>query len=260
LSGFLVLAVKCAGVYNQKYEELYNDGSSGCTTAKKLWENHRQAANNPYGVTINCGCCEEYRIWKESHPTDFQRLKNMSSDPVVFPSKRQIYSHLVVQNGNTLVYTGTIHAVGCTGNAFASGSHPYQCNACFNLVHGKSSQLLRKYNRSKKLKNPRSDLYRATKPGVTHKFCTPSNIEDALQLKTVKVKTEKEKVNRLNCKIEKMLKDDFFQNCTSIPFMKSLHTLIASKNSATLICLFSQIGLQRKPMVDIIEQTCKHVH
>ena len=75
----------------------------------------------------------------------------MSSDPVfykVFPSKKVS----VVQNGNTLVYTGTIHAVGCTGNAFASGSHPYQCNACFNLVHGKSSQLLRKYNRSKKLK------------------------------------------------------------------------------------------------------------
>ena len=101
---------------DQKYEELYNDGSSGCTTAKKLWEGHRQVVNNPDGVAINCGCCEEYRIWKESHPTDFQRLKDMSSDPVfykVFPSKKVS----VVQNGNTLVYTGTIHAVGCTGNA-----------------------------------------------------------------------------------------------------------------------------------------------
>ena len=221
-------SVECAGVYDRKYEQFYNDGSSGCTTVKKLWEMHREATNDPDGTTVNCSCCEEYRIWKESHPTDFQKLKEISDNPSfykAFPSKKVT----VVEDGSNVVYTGTIHAVACTGKAVSGGSHPYQCNACFQLVHGKSSQLLRKYNRSKKLKNPRNDAYRAARSGVTHKFCSPGDIENALKFKTVKAKIEKEKVNRLNCKIEKMLNDDWYQNCSTVPFLKSLHSLIANK-------------------------------
>ena len=168
-------SVECAGVYDWKYEQFYNDGSSGCTTVKKLWEIHREATD-PDGITANCSCCEEYRIWKESYPTDIQKLKEISDNPSfykAFPSKKVT----VVEDGSNVVYTGTIHAVACTGKAFCGGSHPYQCNACFQLVHGKSSQLLRKYNRSKKLKNPRNDSYRAARPGVTYKFCSPGDIE-----------------------------------------------------------------------------------
>ena len=102
----------------------------------------------------------------ENHPINCQKLKDMANVPIyykVFPSKNVA----VVENGNDIVYTGTIHSVACTGKAFSSGSHPFQCDSCFDLVHGKSSSLLRKYNCSETLKYPRTDPSRATKAGVT---------------------------------------------------------------------------------------------
>ena len=125
----LIYSVACAGVYDRKYKQLYDDENSGCSTAKKLWESYRQAANDPDDITVNCSCCKEYKVWKESHPIDCQKLKDMANEPIyykVFPSKNVA----VVENGNDIVYTGTIHSVACTGKAFSSGSHPFQCDSC----------------------------------------------------------------------------------------------------------------------------------
>ena len=222
----LCYSVACAGVYDWIYKQLYDDGNSGCTTAKKLWENHRLAENDPDGITVNCNCCKQHEVWKESHSIDFQRFKDIANEPIyykIFSSKK-----VVIENGNDIVYTGTIHSVACTGKALSNGDHPFQCDPCHSLVHGQSSSLLRKYNRSKTLKYPCTDQHRATKAGVTHKFCSVSDLENALRLKTVKAKTEKEKLDQLNYKIEKLL-DDWYQNYSTAPFIKSLHSLIANK-------------------------------
>ena len=111
----------------------------------------------------------------------------------------------VVVDGTEVIYTGTIHSLHCSGNTLSSGKHPYQCVHCYGLVHGNNSSLLRKYNHSKTLKHPRSDSTRATKVGVTHNFCSPDHIESALHVKTVKMKAQKDKAERLNTKLQKIL-------------------------------------------------------
>ena len=49
------------------------------------------------------------------------------------------------------------------------------------VLLGKSSPLLRKLNRSSTLKHPRIEELRATKVGVSHQFCSSSDLEKALQ-------------------------------------------------------------------------------
>ena len=54
---------------------------------------------------------------KEGHPVDCQKLKYATNEPVcykVFLSK----NIAVVEDGNDVVYTTTIHPVACTGKAF----------------------------------------------------------------------------------------------------------------------------------------------
>ena len=61
------------------------------------------------------------------------------------------------------------------------GDHPCTCDACNVLAHGKSSVLNRRLQRNNVLKNPRSKGDRALKSGVNHKFCSPDNLQVALQ-------------------------------------------------------------------------------
>jgi len=97
--------------------------------------------------------------------------------------------------------------------------------AMASLVHGNNSSLLRKYNCTKTLKHPRSDSTRATKVGVTHKFCSVDHVKNALHVKIVKAKVQKDKAERLDAKLQKMLSDSWHQSNTPIPFLKSLHLL-----------------------------------
>ena len=57
----------------------------------------------------------------------------------------------VLEQGKWVLHTGTIYSTKCTSIAHTNGDHPYMCAYCFELTHGKSP-LLRKFNRSKKLK------------------------------------------------------------------------------------------------------------
>ena len=84
-------------------------------------------------------------------------------------------------------YQGTIRALcmapkgECSGVAYKSGLHPYTCEACEALQHGKNSQLLHKLHRASTLKYPRSVQNRANQSGVTHKYCSKAHLECALQ-------------------------------------------------------------------------------
>jgi len=74
-------------VYDRKYRELYDDGNSGCTTPKKIWEDSRKKGSggcsnfNTDVPSINCTCCTNYRAWLQRHPEDAQKLKEVAKVP-----------------------------------------------------------------------------------------------------------------------------------------------------------------------------------
>ena len=68
----------------------------------------------------------------------------------------------------------------CMKTAKDSGTHPYTCDACNALAHGKSSVLNCRLQRNNVLKHPRSEDECALKSGVNHKFCS-DHLHVALQ-------------------------------------------------------------------------------
>ena len=84
--------------------------------------------------------------WKAKHPNLAATLQQDADQPTLYcvsPHER-VY---VVINGESVEYNGTIRALAgapsgaCTGKASPCGSHPYTCDNCNALIHGKSSVL-----------------------------------------------------------------------------------------------------------------------
>ena len=86
----------------------------------------------------------------------------------------------------------------CLGNASTSSEHPYICDACEALRHGRHSQLNRKLQRAGNLRHPRSEEARATKSGVNHKHCSKQQLQNAIQIKQNEKKTRSQKVVQLS--------------------------------------------------------------
>ena len=195
---------------------------------KKIWEATRKEGDAlDLDANISCKCCKNYKTWKQNHPEDSHKLNEHALIPFhyrVYPNK----TVKVTEAEREVTYVGTIHSINCSNTALTHGKHPYQCSFCFSLLN-KNSSLVRKFNRSKTLKHPRSDSSRATKIGVTHKYCSLDSIESALQVKSMQTKMEKQKSEKLNTKIEKILNDSWHKNNAVAPFLQSLHSLIVDK-------------------------------
>ena len=220
----------CAGVFNQKFVELYEDrnagGTSACTLYRKIKAgDHIEFDDKSIGNEIQCNCCFQYKAWKQNHPSSAEKLLQFADKPFhydVLPEK----DVTVIINKKEQQYRGTIISTSCTGTALSLGKHPYQCTKCYSLEHGKSSPLLRKFNRSKHLKHPRSESSRATKVGLTHKFCTESDIKNALLIQQKKKSKLQKKNQKLMSKMEMLLHDSWHKNSTNYPFLKELHLII----------------------------------
>ena len=130
--------------------------------------------------TTFCTCCTTYKEWKQQHTAFAKRLQALADTSKYYVC----YHDEIVQvpsgtAGECTQYKGTIRALSgapkgaCTGNAQVMGDHPYTCDACNALVHGKSSPFLRKLYRSNLL---RGKELRATKVGVTQKFCSSTSL------------------------------------------------------------------------------------
>ena len=145
-----------------------------------------------------------------------------------------------------MVYIGTIHSIKCTGTAFTIGKHPYKCIHCHDLVSGKSSPLLRKYNRAKHLKNPRSDDLRATRKGVVHKFCTVPQIETALYHQRQMMKIHKDKSLKLSATVERMLYSKWHDNMSAYPFLETLQRMIVDGSLSDFDVSFITNWTQKK--------------
>jgi hypothetical protein len=171
----------CQGLYDKIYAPIYQDESAGATTAKKLWEDGRRseiAYIDKEGCEFytTCSCCTEYSSWKVAHKDLSADLQKLADQPRYYSVTNEIIE--VVANKVKIVYKNTIRALKgapkgeCLKIASTSGPHPYVCDACDALRHGRHSQLNRKLQRETTLRNPRYREDRATKVGVVHKHCS----------------------------------------------------------------------------------------
>ena len=101
------------------------------------------------------------------------------------------------------------------------GDHPYTCDACHVLAHGKNSVLNRRLQRNV-LKNPRSKGDCALKSGVNHKFCSPDNLQVALQSRKVAEKIKSDKIASLTEASEKLLHSSWHNRKTMRLFIVTL--------------------------------------
>ena len=108
----------CKGIYDRKYAELYNDKTTGATTAKKLWLD-LQASSPP------CDCCTGGRDPQAAH------------DLQITADKPLYYEVFALEEIAIPTTTGTIRALSsgaplgaCQGVASVAGCHPYTCDAC----------------------------------------------------------------------------------------------------------------------------------
>ena len=139
--------IPCQGLYDRKYVELYNDGNAGATTSKKLWLDSRARkecgvfTDDQVEVLTTCSCCEDYSSWKKMHPSDAKMLQNIADMPRYY----KVCDKRV--NINDATYQGTIRALHmapkgeCTGIACSTWPHPFTCDACEALQHGKAVNL-----------------------------------------------------------------------------------------------------------------------
>ena len=137
-----------------------------------------------------------------------------------------------VLNGDEYIsYRGTNWALNgapigaCSGEATVTGSNPYICDACATLIQGKSSPLLRKLYHSKLLKHPREEQLRATKTGVTHKYCSSASLVIAVQHRHSEIHVQKHKLEQAEMRL---LHDSWHCSSTTKPYIKALVTIIES--------------------------------
>ena len=244
--------VPCKGVYSREYEAFHLDGSQGCTTSRKLWEDGRKSEHNcQLYPSTSCICCTNYSQWKQSHPELAKQLERHANVPVYYKS----YPHEQVSvtiDGEDIRYMGTIRALNqsplgaCTEKASSMGKHPYVCNACNALVKGKTSTLRRKLLRDKLLTNPRSETDRATKRGVSHKFCSTEHLQFALQARRSSERVQREKQISLSESNKKLLHDSWHLNPTTKPYVEMLIKVLEENKLSTFDTNFLKNWIGKK--------------
>jgi len=219
--------VFCQGLYHRKYEILHHDGNAGATSAQKLWADNRMLGGcvthfSGEEVNVVCKCCTKYTEWKKKHQDASRVLQRSANIPCYY----RVCNETVTVG--TTTYETTIHAMhlaplgACKGVALKSGPHPYICDVCEALQHGKNSQLLHKLGHNSKLKYPWTVQNRATQCGVCHKYCSKEHLEVALQSRTLQNKTQNKKITQLEIENQKLLLDSWKHNTTAQPFVEQL--------------------------------------
>ena len=232
--------VNCLGLYDQKYAVLHNDIVAGGTSAKKLWEDGRKNISISYTppnasehgeLVTTCSCCDTFTQWKNNHPGLAKQLQKIADQPVYYqllPNELISFS-IGDQKFN---YKGTIRALSqaplgeCMKIAKNTGAHPFTCDACYALAHGKTSVLNRRLQRNSVLKHPRSEDERALKSGVNHKFCSTDHLQVALQTRKVAEKMKVDKITSLTEANKKLLHSSWHNHKSIRPFIETLITLM----------------------------------
>ena len=131
--------------------------SSHCNARKRFFgisEENRSRGENQLDIRDFFTCTRyskhfTYKEWKHQHPLMARKLQSLADQPLYYVCCPEEVVNVPDDSGTLTQYTGTIRALRgapmgeCTGGAMVTGTHPYICDPCDALVHGKSSPLLR---------------------------------------------------------------------------------------------------------------------
>ena len=185
------------------------------------------------------------------HPSEAQILRKVAENTQYYqvcPNENVT----VVLNGTVHEFIGTIRACAvapkgpCKNVASNQGQHPYICEGCDALIHGKTSPLNRIINRPSSLKYPRSDEMRATKPGVKHKFVSAESLEVALHSQKVQSHICKVKLDRTLEANQKLLSESWHKSPSLHPFVETFIALMEQGKLSTFDYSFLANWLQKK--------------
>ena len=120
--------VTCAGTFDRKFVELYEDRNAGGTNPHSLYQKIIAGNNVINGIDgsiisdVQCSCCDLYKVWKKRHSSAAEKLCKLAEKPFhyrVLPVKFV----KVVLNDREQLYEGTIISTSCSGMALLGGSH-----------------------------------------------------------------------------------------------------------------------------------------
>ena len=81
----------CQGLFDRKFEILYDDGNAGATTAQKLWTDKHQkesdgiiCTSDNQKVVVICDCCTRYTEWKGKHLIAAKLLQKAADIPCYY--------------------------------------------------------------------------------------------------------------------------------------------------------------------------------
>ena len=126
-------------------------GNAGATMAQKLWSDKHQkesdgiictSANQK--VVVICDCCTIYTEWKGKHQTAAKLLQKAADIPYYYKISDEQITVGIHTYKNAICALHLAPKGPCKGVAYKFGPHPYTCDACELLQHGKNSPLLHK--------------------------------------------------------------------------------------------------------------------
>ena len=194
---------------------------------------------------VKCSCCYDYSSWQEKHSEKASTLQSIA---------KQSYYYKVCEEEFVLGgvrYSHTIRALPgstkgeCKQIASTGGPHPYVCDSCNALVHGKSSQLLRKYSRMDILKYPRG-VQRAGKCGVRMKYLAREELKERVRIDKIERKTDKMKIKNLEIEQQRSLQAAWRDNETLRPFIEKMTSLFINCDVSEFDCSFLNNWLSKK--------------
>jgi len=77
----LYLLVTCAGAFDHKFVELYEDGNAGGTDSHSLYQKIKAGDNVIEDIDesvitdVQCNCCH---LWKKKHPSTAEQLVKLA--------------------------------------------------------------------------------------------------------------------------------------------------------------------------------------
>ena len=115
MHAFYFYTVECAGVYDRKFESLYNDRHAGGTTADSLYRKVKTenftSDDDAIRSEILCSCCDDYKQWKARNPSFAKRLIEFASKPYHYRVEAdKIVTITDTEDGKIVQYKGTIHS------------------------------------------------------------------------------------------------------------------------------------------------------
>ena len=192
---------------------------------------------------VHCQCCTDYITWKQHHSDRAKSLQIIADQPYYYKVCNEEFEiHGITYHHTIRALPGSTKGK-CLQIASSTGPHPHICHSCFALLHGKTSQFLRKVQRNNSLKYPRG-IYRVGKKGVTMKHPAREEIEEKVRSDKIAKFVDKRKISSLERQAQIHLA--WRENENLRPFMEKMIDLFSDVHLSEFDCSFLSNWLGKK--------------